>query len=619
MSSTPQVSERFVPLNKIKRSPQNVRTVPHTTAEIAALAKSIDTEGLLQNFVLETERDEGGKPTGFFLATAGEGRRLAHLLLVKHKKIKKDHPIRSIVDPPNPRAASLAENSHRTDMHPADQFVAFKQLVEDGLTVEEVAARFSVSPLVVARRLKLANVAPMFLDLFRKGKITLQHVMALALTDDHEKQQRVWDLLTKQQRQYPELIRRALTEGEISVKEPLVRFVGVETYMAAGGGVRKDLFADGEEDVGYATDATLLQELAQKKLEKRAAQLRKEGFGWVEIRPALDYSELHRFGRVGTTLREPTAKEAEQLAEIEQAREKIQAERDATEDDERLSDLEEQECALQEKEDAINEGREIPDPAAQAVAGAIVAIGHDGKCRIERGLLKPEDARRIKRGQNAAPADAGAAQGHSVSLMRRLSAHRTLALRATLAQRPDVALLAITHRLMLSTFYRASGYGESTLQIDARELSVLQHAKDLETSKANVAIQSRRDAIEARLPETVEGLFSWLADQPRDEVMALLAFCVSLTVLGVHDREELNAGDALAKALHLNMREWWAPTAEGYFGSLPKERILAAVSAAVDADTAAPLAKLKKGVMAAAAAECVGRTDWLPEPLRTPK
>ena len=35
-------------------------------------------------------------------------------------------------------------------------------------------------------------------------------------------------------------------------------------------------------------------------------------------------------------------------------------------------------------------------------------------------------------------------------------------------------------------------------------------------------------------------------------------------------------------------------------------------------DPRIPLAKLKKGVMAAAAAETVGRTDWLPTPLRTP-
>jgi len=139
----------------------------------------------------------------------------------------------------------------------------------------------------------------------------------------------------------------------------------------------------------------------------------------------------------------------------------------------------------------------------------------------------------------------------------------------------------------------------------------------LETSKAYLSIQSQRDTIEALLPETVEELFAWLTNQTRDEVLALLAFCTAMTALAVEERERPNPGDTLARAVHLDMREWWTPTAS-YFQCLPKERILAVVSEAVDPNTAAPLAKLKKGVMAAAAAETVGRTEWLPKPLRTP-
>ena len=39
-------------------------------------------------------------------------------------------------------------------MHPADEFEAFKALIDEGKGVEDVAARFGVSVLTVQRRLK---------------------------------------------------------------------------------------------------------------------------------------------------------------------------------------------------------------------------------------------------------------------------------------------------------------------------------------------------------------------------------------------------------------------------------------------------------------------------------
>jgi ParB family chromosome partitioning protein len=65
------------------------------------------------------------------------------------------------------------------------------------------------------------------------------------------------------------------------------------------------------------------------------------------------------------------------------------------------------------------------------------------------------------------------------------------------------------------------------------------------------------------------------------------------------------------------MRTWWSPTAEAYFGSVPKARILAVVTEAVSEQSAAPLAKLKKAALAKAVEACVSATKWLPEPLRS--
>jgi ParB family chromosome partitioning protein len=123
------------------------------------------------------------------------GRRLAALTkLAKEKAIPKtfDVPCR-VIDAEVSAESSLAENIIRQAMHPADQFTAFQQLVADGLGFEEIAARFGVTATTVRQRLKLANVAPRLFELYRTDEINLDQLMALAVTDNHAAQERVWD------------------------------------------------------------------------------------------------------------------------------------------------------------------------------------------------------------------------------------------------------------------------------------------------------------------------------------------------------------------------------------------------------------------------------------------
>jgi ParB-like nuclease domain len=103
-------AEVFIPLNKLKKSPKNARKTPHSEASIEAYAASIAAKGILQNLVVEPELDGDGLATGFYFVTIGEGRRLAQLLRVKRKEIKKTEPIRCIVDTANdPHEISLDE------------------------------------------------------------------------------------------------------------------------------------------------------------------------------------------------------------------------------------------------------------------------------------------------------------------------------------------------------------------------------------------------------------------------------------------------------------------------------------------------------------------------------
>jgi hypothetical protein len=111
--------------------PKNARKTPHSESAIKAYAVRITAKGLLQNLVVEPELDADDTATGFYFVTIGEGRRLAQLLRVKRKEIKKTEPIRCIVDTANdPHEISLDENLTRENMHPADQLEAFKKLAE---------------------------------------------------------------------------------------------------------------------------------------------------------------------------------------------------------------------------------------------------------------------------------------------------------------------------------------------------------------------------------------------------------------------------------------------------------------------------------------------------------
>jgi hypothetical protein len=124
----------FVPLDKLKKSPKNVRKVPHTKTEIKAFAASIAAIGMLHYPVVEPEIGPKGKPTGHYLVNAGEGRRLAQLLRAKRKEIRPDEPIRCLLDTEHsateislgPRTRSALPASAPTTRRPMLPFLSAK-------------------------------------------------------------------------------------------------------------------------------------------------------------------------------------------------------------------------------------------------------------------------------------------------------------------------------------------------------------------------------------------------------------------------------------------------------------------------------------------------------------
>ena len=298
----------LVPLSRLVLRPtgRNVRKTPRMS--IPELAASIQRVGLLQNLIVIPASD------GEHYEVVAGGRRLAALkLLAKKHRISKEWEVPCLlVADGTARTASLTENVQREAMHPADQFEAFAALVAEGRPIEDIAADFSVTPLVVQRRLKLANVSPRLMADYRADAVTLDQLMALSVTDDHAAQETAFYDAPQWQRQ-PSALRERLTEREIDAyRHPLVRFVGLDGYEAAGGGIRRDLFAEGDAGV-YLNDAALLERLAQDKLARIAAAVRAEGWAWVGATPGVTHADLHAFQRAPRERREPNKREAQRI------------------------------------------------------------------------------------------------------------------------------------------------------------------------------------------------------------------------------------------------------------------------------------------------------------------
>jgi ParB family chromosome partitioning protein len=223
-------ASRDIPFNKLVLSQANVRRVK-AGVSIEELAEDIARRTLLQSLSVRPVLDPGGQETGMFEVPAGGRRFRALELLVKQKRMAKTQPVPCMVREGGlGEEDSLAENVQRVALHPLDQFRAFQTLREKGLSEEEIAARFFVNPTVVKQRLKLAAVSDKLLDIYAEDGMTLEQLMAFTVTNDHARQEQVWESLARAYNKEPYYIRRQLTEGAVRAADKRARFVGVDTY-----------------------------------------------------------------------------------------------------------------------------------------------------------------------------------------------------------------------------------------------------------------------------------------------------------------------------------------------------------------------------------------------------
>ena len=646
---------RDIPLSQLKLSPGNVRKTPADASAFTELKASIAAHGLLENLIARA-MEPGTDCVARYGVIAG-GRRLAAMqALAAEGALKEDHPvpchmIDSIVAA---EEVSLAENSVRAAMHPADQVEAFRRLADAGSTAAAIAARFGVSERTVEKRLRLGNAAPVLLEAYRAGEIDLDTLMAFAVTTDQARQSAVWETVSQQgYRPGAWQIKRLLTEDRVPATSAIARFVGIEAYEAAGGRIDRDLFAEEDERGIWFDDPDLLNKLAMDSLQVAARELETR-WKWAEARLDVDWSATAAFGRVRPQPAEPTDQEKAEIERLRTRNDELANLDDEDWTEELVEEADANETRLHEIEATI-EARAVYRREDIAIAGCIATVGNDGELKLIQGLVWPEDmpAREADdanmAGQDdtgggesasssieaptlaaplASPGDAEAEArkeaGVGIGLADDLRAIRTAIVKSQLACDFEAAFDLLLFQLSRSVF--TNGYHDDALDIRVVETPDRPAMRVNDDAFGTVNVAEKHLEIDRAaqkldwtgLPDAEA--FAELRALPERDKRTLFASCVARTLKGQlafepKARPEVEATVArldidFAAAVRGNRDQVW--TDDLLWSRLRKDRILAVARETLGETWAQVHAKQKKADIAKAMEDAFAHGDGIP-------
>lgn len=612
----------YAPFSRFVESEFNARIIKHTDEEIAAYAASIRALGILHNLIV-VENDDGTLGV-----VCGNGRRRGTGLLVEQGVTGADVPFipYKVIPKELARAASLAEDSHKA-MHPAEQIIGFRAMAAEGSTPAQIGDLFGFSPRHVQRILSLANLAPELLEELTRDRITLELCQVMTLEHDQTRQLEIWNRAKEtfgSGMPYVSWLKSQISNIKIRMESALFRFVGEEAYLAAGGIIDRDLFSN--EGEGFA-DRLLTERLLREKLAAEAERL-KQDEGWSWCNSGMDGLQEDAEWR----LPEPefTAEEREQTLKLEQ-----QIMECETEDDEN---------ALQQRIEDIEQAAltRLFTPEFKATHGVVVSFGCDGY-HVQRGVKHvdatqdsdndTDDAATGSRlpdatGKTLAYTSARTrieADNYSEKLVKAMSAERTLAVQGALAGKPDIAIALLVWTLCREVFDARHNHRVSLpLDITLRQQwGLTTDAPSGEKGQGVTTLRNMKRDLKAGLPPEWEQDFTWLLTWPVDRLHALLGFCIATGISGQQGREmgytRASKLDNLEAAMDFDLRDWWQPDAENYFGRISKDQIGDALVEAGSEDRAREALKLKKSEAALLAEKTVAENRWVPGWMKRPE
>jgi ParB-like chromosome segregation protein Spo0J len=267
-----KLSRTAVPLSRLILSPLNTRQTPPDDPEVEGLADSILALGLLQPLLVHKV-----KRSRNFGAVEG-GRRFTALCRLRERTpaVDFDFDAIDVVLAEGTDAeliqASVTANFQREPMTDVQIYAAVRRIMDTGrnLTDEVLAQSFGVTLARMRRILRLAYVHPVILETYEKRGLSEAALYAYAATADQALQKDVYDTLQGWERNDPAHIRRALGVADQSTAD-MLRVVGVDTYLAAGGAFEADLFS---QNAGRVLSPDVLLELYNAHLASIQENLR---------------------------------------------------------------------------------------------------------------------------------------------------------------------------------------------------------------------------------------------------------------------------------------------------------------------------------------------------------
>jgi ParB family chromosome partitioning protein len=636
---------KTIPLSSLIPSPRNVRRTTDEQADLQ-LKADIEARGLLQNLVVAPAK----KPKGRFTVEAG-GRRLAALVsLAEEGKLQPEHEVCCLVVDGGPAAAQeagLAENFQRLAMNPADECLAFEQLLEQGADVEGIARRFGLTVRFVEGRLRLASLAPVVFEALGADEITLDIAKAYAATPDQERQAYVFEQMSRSyMAQHPDSIRRMMTQATVSASDRRARFIGEEAYVAAGGRIERDLFSD--EDGARWLDIALLERLATEKMEALAAE-KAASSGFAFVRPTLEswagYEVTRDLQRVQLDTPPLTEQESAEVEALEVETEELvaQLEDEAVEQEAR----EAAEARVREigaRIEAITDKPPHNPEELKPRVGTFLVLDETGQPRLDTSYFvepcdDPAEPGTVEESVSAGdtreptvtdPEPAQKPHALSQALADELAIQRRDILAVHVAADPGVALdLAIFLMIDPHAGYTSEKSGSSLAASPPSDPVFGFKTPDAAATRAR---EQASEALDRSWTEadTRADRFNAFRALPDEARAAWLAHAVARTleaslnlpgrVCALHDH--------LGQLLGIEVAKWWRPTGANYFDRVPKAVILEALEEVGGQAFASRYAKAKKTELSQAAerifaGDFIGEVElkeralaWVPQAMR---
>jgi ParB family chromosome partitioning protein len=615
-----------VRLGDLGLAPENVRFKEPADDGVPQLAETILAAGVVIPPIVRP----GRKGEQRFMALDGRRRRLGLLLLRERGDLTDDYEVDCLLAETKAQqvAGVMLPATEHAPVHIADVITAIGKLRKTKLDTGAIAAALGYAELEIKRLEALAAVHPNVLKALRAGKLTLKQVRLFARIGDKKQQAEIAQTALDGYFQDYQL-KGLVTRGRVTVDDPRFTLVGMERYVAAGGRVSSDLFAELPDAL---LDPEILSAAWRDRVQPIAAHLQAEGLA-VYLGDDGDFGAPEGFSRLPYVYR-PDLTEAQTTA--------------LNEANYRVTQLS---FTLQDIDPEADEAPGAFGPLVSAMAD--VAGAPLSRCKIGAVILSPagtdygfaasfysvplpagelpeeiedeadeEDEVEVGGRYGRAVADIEVPQadveveGSSHVLHETRTDVATRGLIRDLADDPSAALTVLVAQLFKQLALHSSG----GLDASALQISGVRYSRGSTPPIASLdgEVKARLDAKRAAYKASGLRPITWVETLAHGEKMALLA---ELTAISLNLREARTSSirhGARAEAAEIaalcgaDISAHWTPDA-GYLAVHSKKQLLALLEEMEAEDDRAKT--LKKDDLVAFVGEAAAERQWAPAAL----